>query len=117
MPITSTYQVLVGAGKLYIAPYGTTFPLVNAAPASTWLDVGETDGGIDVDWTQKIDVHNTDQRTGPVKATRSAEREEVHESSGYSSRSLAVITISRIVTMPKSHILTGGFSRSSNVTM
>lgn len=73
MTITSTYQVLVGAGKIYIAPYGTTFPLVTAAPAAAWLDAGETDGGIEVDWTQKIDLHTTDQRTGNVKATRGAE--------------------------------------------
>jgi len=66
-------QILVGAGKLYMAPLATAFPLVDAAPAVAWVFLGETDGGVTVTKKQTVDVHRVDQFTGPIKATRSEE--------------------------------------------
>lgn len=65
--------VLVGTGRLYIAPTGTAYPDVNADPTSPWEDMGETDGGVQVNGDQTIDLHRVDNESGPVKATRSEE--------------------------------------------
>lgn len=67
------YQILVGAGTLYIAPASEAAPEVDAVPAGNWSLVGETDGGVTVTFSETMDMHRTDQRTGPVKATRSEE--------------------------------------------
>ena len=69
----NAYEILTGAGRLYVAAVGTQFPAVNATPGASWTDLGETDGGLTAKLTQKIDEHRTDQRTGAVKATRSEE--------------------------------------------
>jgi len=66
-------QILVGAGNLYIAPKGETFPAIDADPAGNWEFLGETDGGVTVTLSQVVDLHRVDQFTGPVKATRSEE--------------------------------------------
>lgn len=68
-----SYEILVGVGTLYVAPVGTTFPAVSATPAAPWVSLGETDGGVKVTPSQKINVERTDQRTGAVKAMRSEE--------------------------------------------
>ena len=47
--------------------------MIDADPAGNWVAVGETDGGVTVTLGETVDVHRTDQRTGPVKATRSEE--------------------------------------------
>lgn len=66
-------SLLTGVGRLYIAPVGTTFPLLTATPASPWHDLGDTQDGVDVEHSDKIDKITTDQRTGNVKATRTFE--------------------------------------------
>lgn len=72
------YEVLVGVGTLYIAPANTAAPAtVATAPASTWVDLGDTDGGVIVRKTQNIETFSADQRTGPVKAVRTEEGLEV----------------------------------------
>ena len=62
-------QILVGVGDLYIAPVGTVFPDLTAAPGAPWRYQGETDDGVKVTKTRSIEEHSVDQRTGPVKAT------------------------------------------------
>jgi len=66
-------EILTGVGRLYIAAVGTAFPAVNEAPGASWRDVGETVDGVTVTLDQTINEFTTDQRTGPVKATRSEE--------------------------------------------
>jgi hypothetical protein len=67
------YEILAGTGLLYAAPVGTTFPLLTAVPAATWVLLGDTDGGVTVTLDQTVEVKRSDQRTGPVKAFRTEE--------------------------------------------
>lgn len=64
------YALLTNVGRLYIAPVGTEFPDLTETPASPWRDLGDTQEGVDVNSDDKIELVRTDQRTGPVKATR-----------------------------------------------
>jgi hypothetical protein len=73
-------SILVGVGKLYLAPYGTAAPVITAVPSTSWTYLGETDGGVKISYAQKIDEHHTDQRTGIVKETRSEEHVMVETS-------------------------------------
>jgi hypothetical protein len=73
MSNSSPYEVLVGVGSLYIAPAGTAAPAVNAAPSGSWIELGETDGGVKVIKTQSIEKFTSDQRTGNDKAVRTEE--------------------------------------------
>lgn len=66
-------EILTGVGRLYVAAVGTAFPAVNATPGASWRDLGETVDGVTVTPDQTINEFSTDQRTGPVKATRSEE--------------------------------------------
>ncbi len=70
---TQPYEILTGVGTLYKAPVGTAFPLLTATPAAPWVSLGETDGGVKITPEQTTKRISTDQRTGPVKAIRSAE--------------------------------------------
>jgi hypothetical protein len=76
MPLT-TYQILTGVGRLYVAPVGLAFPLVNAVPGAGWTDLGETLDGVKLSKGQKVNVARTDQRTGGVKAMRDEESVEL----------------------------------------
>lgn len=64
------YALLTNVGRLYIAPVGTAFPALTATPSSPWRDLGDTQEGVDVNSDDKVELVRTDQRTGPVKATR-----------------------------------------------
>jgi hypothetical protein len=66
-------SILTGVGRLYLAPVGTTFTDLDAEPASPWRDLGDTQDGVDVEHSDKIETTMTDQRTGKVKATRTEE--------------------------------------------
>ena len=67
------YVILTGVGKLYIAPVGTAFPALTATPTGSWRSLGDTQDGVDVDPSDKIELAHTDQRTGAVKGTRTEE--------------------------------------------
>lgn len=68
------YSILTGVGTMYLAPVGTAFPDVNVAPDSEdWRSLGETQDGVEVDPSEKIETIKTDQRTGSVKAVRTEE--------------------------------------------
>lgn len=67
------YEILTGVGTLYVAPVGTAFPAVNAAPSGSWTNLGETVDGVKVTHDQKIEQMTTDQRTGPAVARRTEE--------------------------------------------
>lgn len=67
------YEILVGVGRLYIAPAGTAMPALDETPQSPWRDLGETDGGVKVSRTQSLEFFSTDQRTGKAKVVRAEE--------------------------------------------
>lgn len=67
------YSLLTGVGRLYIAPVGTAFPALTASPSGSWRELGDTQDGVDVNSDDKVELVRTDQRTGPVKATRTDE--------------------------------------------
>lgn len=71
------YQIIAGPARVYVAPTGTAFPLVNATPGGGWVDMGMTEGGVTVRHTQSIEGIMTDQYTAPVKGIRTEEGLEI----------------------------------------
>lgn len=67
------FSIMTGVGRIYIADVGTAFPDVEDAPGVSWRDLGDTQDGVDVEHSDKIEKIRTDQRTGAVKATRTEE--------------------------------------------
>ncbi|HFC09069.1 MAG TPA: hypothetical protein ENJ54_04310 [Chloroflexi bacterium] len=67
------YQILVGVGSIYVAPANTPKPDLAAEPGSEWVYLGETEDGVTATKSQSIAEHKSDQRTGPIKATRTDE--------------------------------------------
>jgi len=70
------FEIIAGPARVYIAPVGTAFPKINQAPGAAWKDLGYTEGGINVQHNQSVELLRVDQLTGPVKAVRS--EEELH---------------------------------------
>lgn len=68
------YEVVAGPLTLWLAPVGTAFPIVSAAPGAGWVKVGTNgdanydEGGVVVSHVQKTDVARPAGRTGPIKA-------------------------------------------------
>ena len=73
MASTKPYQLLIGAGTLYIAPSGTAKPDLEDAPGVGWRALGETDGGVKIIKTRKRVKHSSDQRTGAIAASQEEE--------------------------------------------
>jgi|CXWL01.1.fsa_nt_gi hypothetical protein len=73
MPSTKPYQLLVGAGTLYIAPSATAKPALDATPSGSWRALGFTDGGVKFTKTRKRNKLFADQRTGPIGVTQEEE--------------------------------------------
>jgi hypothetical protein len=71
--MSGPYEILVGVGRLYIAPAGEAKPALGATPGGNWVDLGETEGGVKVNKTQNIETFSSDQRTGKIKAKRTEE--------------------------------------------
>lgn len=69
------YEIIAGPAHVWVAPYGTAFPDVNAAPATPWTTgaLGYTDGGITVTHNQNIEQLMVDQVPTPVKVMRTTE--------------------------------------------
>lgn len=66
-------NVLAGAGSLYYASYGTTFPAdttatVAGGPPAGFTDFGGTSGGVDILTSQKLKMKKVDQVLLPVGA-------------------------------------------------
>lgn len=72
MTVTA-YNILTGVGTIYIAPVGESFPALTATPGGNWRSLGETQDGVEVEFSDSIEKIRTDQRTGGVKATRTEE--------------------------------------------
>ena len=74
------FEVIAGPARVFIAATGTAFPAIGTAPASfgsAWLDLGDTDGGVNVKHSQTVNAIMTDQVTAPVKAIREEEGLEI----------------------------------------
>lgn len=70
----SPFEILAGPYTLWLAPVGTAFPLVNAAPAAAWVRVGTNgdvnydEDGVTVSHVAKRENVRSAGRTGPIKA-------------------------------------------------
>lgn len=73
------YEILAGPLTLYLAPVGTAFPAVDAAPGDDWTLIGTSgdenygDEGVTVTHSQTFEQARPAGTTGPVKAWRSEE--------------------------------------------
>ena len=73
------YEIIAGPATLWLAPVGTAFPLIGAAPAVAWTKVGTTGDknysadGVMVTHNQSIDQARPLGTTGPTKAWRTSE--------------------------------------------
>lgn len=77
--MAAPYEILAGPLDLWLAPPGTAFPLISAAPGAGWAMVGTagirnySDDGVTVEHIQKIDTATPAGALGPVKAWRTEE--------------------------------------------
>lgn len=73
------YEIVAAPYTLFVAPVGTAFPLLNAAPASPWVMVGTsgdlstTEEGVTVTHEESINKVRAAGSTGPRKAFRTEE--------------------------------------------
>ena len=73
------YEIIGAPLTLWLAPVGTAFPLIDAAPANTWIKVGTNgdrnydEAGVTVTHGETFSEVATAGSTGPVKAFRTAE--------------------------------------------
>lgn len=73
------YEIVGQPLELWLAPVGTAFPLVDAVPAGTWVQVGtsgdesQDENGVTVTHSQTITKVRPGGTTGPVKAFRTEE--------------------------------------------
>jgi len=75
----SPFEIQAGAVDAWLAPVGTAFPVINVAPAGTWIKIGlnqskdYADAGVlmrNMQTTKEVETLGT---TGPVKAYREKE--------------------------------------------
>lgn len=76
-------QILSGPGVLYVAPLGSTLPVVDATgeypvvwPVA-WRAVGYTDSGIDIVYTPSLKTINVDEEASPVGDILTTEKFEI----------------------------------------
>jgi hypothetical protein len=76
---SAPFYMIMEPASAWVAPVGTAFPLLAAAPAGSWLALG-TDGnrsfsndGVKISVSQKVTLARPDGATGPVKAARTEE--------------------------------------------
>lgn len=73
------FEIVAGPFTLWLAPVGTAFPLIGAAPAGTWIKVGTggdknySDDGVTVMHSQNIEQVRPAGTLGAVKAFRTEE--------------------------------------------
>jgi len=77
------YEIVAAPFELWVAPVGTTFPLIDEAPESPWTLVGTsgdlnyTEDGVTVSHKQKTDIFRALGSTGPRKIFRSEEDQTI----------------------------------------
>lgn len=73
------YEIIGAPFTLWVAPTGTAFPAINAAPAGDWTKIGTngdrnySEDGVTVAHSQSLDYARPAGATGPVKAFRTEE--------------------------------------------
>ncbi len=72
-------RIIIGPLTLWVAPVGTAYPVLGAAPAAPWKKVGASgdkdysDDGVTFSHPQSLEFIRTAGCTGPVKAARTEE--------------------------------------------
>jgi hypothetical protein len=80
--MSAPYEVLAQPFTLYLAPEGSTFPLIDADPTAPWVKIGSsgdlnyTEDGVTVTHNQTVETFRALGSTGPRKAFRT--EEELH---------------------------------------
>jgi hypothetical protein len=77
VPNWAPFQILAGPADVYLAATGTAFPKVNEAPGGSWTNIGRTEGGVNVQHSNTVQLITSDQTTGPIKALRTDEGLEI----------------------------------------
>lgn len=73
------YEIIAAPYTLYVAPVGTAFPAIDAAPGGAWTKVGTsgdlnyTEDGVTVDHGQSLEFWRALGSAGPRKAFRTEE--------------------------------------------
>ncbi len=73
------YEIIAGPLTLWLAPVGTTFPLIDAAPSGTWIKVGTSgsrnysEDGVTIAHSQTTQKVRPAGAVGAVKAFRDSE--------------------------------------------
>ena len=76
---TAPFEMVGQPLELYLAPVGTAFPLIDAAPSGSWTKIGtsgtrsQDEVGVTATHTQTLNDVHTGGSLGPVKAFRTAE--------------------------------------------
>jgi hypothetical protein len=76
---TSPYRYIVGAGDIYLAPVGESFPDVDSTPSGNWEKLGSqgvydySADGITITHSQTLNQFRGLGSTGPQKVSRSEE--------------------------------------------
>jgi hypothetical protein len=65
------YEILHGVGQVWIAPFGTVFPVLTAVPGGNWVLLSYTVDGVTITRGQAVQEEMVDQEIGPIKAWRS----------------------------------------------
>jgi len=80
MPNSDPFEILAGPADIYVAPLGTAFPLVNAAPAVDWVllarDTEMDEAGVIVKADQTVEHVYSLGGTGSRKGFRT--RQDLH---------------------------------------
>lgn len=75
--MADTANILIGPGTIYTAPFGEAEPSLDVDTiswAGNWIEVGYTDGGIEVEYTPEVFEAFVDQELGPVRSKLTAEQ-------------------------------------------
>ena len=73
------YEIIGAPFTLWVAPTGTAFPLIDAAPAVDWVKIGTngdrnySEEGVTAGHSQTVNYARPAGATGPVKAFRMEE--------------------------------------------
>ncbi|MDD5302031.1 MAG: hypothetical protein PHS14_02895 [Elusimicrobia bacterium] len=73
------YEIIAAPAKVWVAPVGTDFPVIDAVPNETWTLLGKcgdkniSEDGVTVSHPQSVEVFRAAGSTGPRKIVRTEE--------------------------------------------
>lgn len=73
MAHNTPFSQIVGAAKIYLAPYGTPEPSVASAPGAPWIEFGATEGEQTIAFAGALTYFRDNDHQGPVSAVRAEE--------------------------------------------